>query len=169
MNLGLSPLLRILNLLLKVCLLLISKSQFSMSSWVFLHEVLHELCQVLSSFDRHGVVHWDSDALVEGMASDLNDSTLPGLLNKSFFQLFVSVLDPENYIDSRSVCHVGDLGLVVSVWGVHERPKNFRSLRGKIFIVVYTSHFVHVGNVHSGHIHWVNCGSVVVGIWWLLM
>ena len=35
--------------------------------------------------------------------------------------------------------------------------------------MVYTSHFVHVRNVHSCHIHRVNCGSVVVGVRGLLM
>ena len=86
-----------------------------MDSWVLLHEVLHKLCQVLGTFNRHSVVHRDSDTCIECMASDLNDTSFLSLRNESFFKLFVSVLNPENNVDSRSVSLVSDLGLVVSV------------------------------------------------------
>lgn len=71
-----------------------------MDSWVLLHEVLHKLCQVLGSFNRHSVVHRDSDTWVERVGNNLGDSGLLGKLNESLLQLDVSVLDSENDIDS---------------------------------------------------------------------
>lgn len=80
-----------------------------MSGWILLHEVLHEFSEVLGSFDGHGVVHRDSDARVESVPSDLNNSGFFCLGHEGFFQLFVSVLDSEDHVDAGSVRIVSDL------------------------------------------------------------
>jgi hypothetical protein len=87
--------------------------------------MLHELSQVLRSFHRHRVVHGHSDARIEKVSSDLNDSCLLCLRNKGFFKLFVSVLDSEDNVDARSVALVSNLRFVVPVGRVYEGPKNF--------------------------------------------
>lgn len=99
-----------------------------MRSRIFLHEILHKLSEVLGSFDRHSVVHGDSDSRVESVAPDLDDSRFFSLRNEGLFKLFVSVLNSENHIDSRSIVLIADLGLVVSVRRVDEGPKDFASL-----------------------------------------
>ena len=99
-----------------------------MRSRIFLHEILHEFSEVLSSFDRHSVVHGDSDSWVESVAPDLDDSRFFSLRNEGLFKLFVSVLNSKNHIDSRSIVLIADLGLVVSVRRVDKGPKDFASL-----------------------------------------
>ena len=117
---------RFTNIISKERCLLASQSDIRCR--IFLHEILHELSQVLGSFHRHSVVHGDSDSRVESVAPDLDDSRFFSLRNEGLFKLFISVLNSENYIDSRSVVVIADLGLIVSIRRVDEGPKDFRSL-----------------------------------------
>ena len=111
---------------------------------MFSHKLPHEVAEVGNTSEWHGVVHRNSNALVEGMTLDLNDVLLLGLLNEEGFEIGVFPLDSEDDVNVTSISLVGDLGLVVSLALVNKVPKHLTSLLGKKGVVFETSVLVHV-------------------------
>jgi hypothetical protein len=73
------------------------------------HKLSHEVAEVGNTSEWHGIVHRNSNALVEGVTLDLNDVLLLGLLNEEGFKISVASLDSEDDVDVTSIRLVGDL------------------------------------------------------------